>query len=131
MREFLPRVSALGKKVVITAPLPRFLHHVPLNYMRIAQFKEGVDLFSVRCTEEMYTKDCGELVEVMKRLEREGLCTVIYPHDALQPGEEFQYVRDGVLMLYDKIHMTSDGSIWLWSRLKPQLKEIFSGEGER
>lgn len=127
LRSFVTRLSATGRQVVLLAPTPEYDHGVSIRHARVAWLRGESFKANPTCSAEQYQTQHREVLSMLRRLESDGLCKVIEPLEALQGGEEFHYVRKGVLMMHDNNHLTSEGSIWLWKRLKPQLREIFGG----
>lgn len=112
----------MGKSVIIIGPGPEFAQNSMQHYYKIlnTKAKQAVSAAQV-CTKEQYLALNGRVLKHLKQLESEGMCTLIEPLQALGEQESFPSVRGNTLLLHDTHHMTSDYSIWLYGRLKPQL----------
>lgn len=123
LRAFIASLNAIHKKVVIIGPTPEFPMHAFLRYYRVRHLQgERNDRFPI-CTREAHEKENAHVYGILRKLDADGLCTLIDPLDALEPGEVFQSVRDNMVQMKDNDHMFSGNSIWLMHRLLPRLKE--------
>ena len=122
LRLFLQRIREMGKSVIIIGPGPEFAQNSMQHYYKIlnTKAKHAATVAQV-CTREQYLALNGKVIKQLKQLESEGMCTLIEPLQVLGEQESFPSVRGNTLLLHDTNHMTSDYSIWLYGRLKPQI----------
>lgn len=122
LRLFLQRIQAMGKKVILIGPGPEFEQNSLQHYYKILNTKgeKAADAAPVY-TQEQYMVRNADALKQLRLLESEGLCTLIDPTQSLGDQESFPSMQGNMLLMLDRDHMTSDYSIWLYNRLKPQI----------
>ncbi|MCH5285198.1 MAG: hypothetical protein J1E42_06315, partial [Akkermansiaceae bacterium] len=126
LRAFLRRVRALGKQVVLVAPVQEF--GVSLTLMPRALALRGIGATDARftrltsCSQAKYRADHAEVLEMLRRMEAEGLCSVLCVLDGLAPGECIPAVEGNTALYGDTNHYTPAGSIWFINKVGSRLE---------
>lgn len=123
MREYLKNIKNMGKKAVLIGPEPEFRMKQLTAYYRVRQLR-GYDPLACApyCTLERLREMNAEVYPRLRQMEKEGLCTIVDPAEALKPGERFESLRGNVAQMKDDNHYLSSFSIWLMERVSPQLQ---------
>lgn len=126
LRLFLQELNDIGKRVVILGPTPEFGDHGSmLHYDKIYTLKgmnaAADDDPAAVCTREMYMTFHARALEILRSMQASGLCDIIFPLDALAPGESFRSAEERVIFMNDNNHMNPGLAVWLMERLRSQL----------
>lgn len=126
LRAFLQELAAMGKSVVLVGPGPEFNMRPLQHFCKALRFR-GMTLADIApvCTRESHMDTNRKVMETLRRLEKEKLCTVLDPMDALEEGRDFLAAAENTLLMYDQHRMYAEHSIYLIERLVPQLRNIF------
>lgn len=125
LRAFLKVLKRIGKQVVLVAPTPEFKKIEDYSsYYKIRELR-GIrhPLEELACSADMHRKKNDYVYRMLRKMEKEGLCTVVDPLCALKPGEDFVGVQGSELLMLDYHHLSCTHSKWLIERLLPQLKK--------
>lgn len=127
LRRFLQELKAIGKQPVIIGPTPEFGRQAPIfHYDKILTLRnmsaENAENFAAVCTRESYLKLNRRVLPLLEELKKEGLCTVVEPLSALEPGEVFHTFSGRKMLMTDSHHLGAAQSIWLMHRLADDLK---------
>lgn len=121
LRQFLQRLIAMGKDVILIAPTPEFKTH-PLHYYKIKRLRNTPwDVINTTCTREEYLAQASQILSLLHQMQSEGLCSVIEPLNAL-PSTGFTSIKDDTLYMSDTYHMTPVFSIFLTEGLSQHLQ---------
>lgn len=122
LREFLVRLRALGKKVVIFADVPEMPEHSVQGYVRRQLlYTQPVDGTLLLCTQESYENDNGEINDALRELEKEKLCVVLHPETVLFQKGKAHCFENGKLLYIDGHHLSVEGSIRCIQSLESSL----------
>lgn len=124
LREFVIRVNALDKHVIILGPGPELPVNSPTRHIRMVT-RRGVqpfDLSPITSTWEFASNLNKDAIRFINRLKDEGLCSVLDAMSIIQPDKPFCAYEDGKFLMKDDDHLTSEGSIRMFRHLKPQLE---------
>ena len=120
LRHYLLRLQAIGKNVVLIGPAPEFPEEaLPKHYYKIAYIK-GQKMQSIfdSCTHEKYIKRNKYMINCLKRMQSEGLCTYI----ELEKIFPFPIYLGEEQTMLDTHHLSPAGSIWVARQILPQIK---------
>lgn len=122
LRAFLLALRGVGKRVILMGPTPEFPLQSFLRYYRIRHLhgKSNDDFPSL--TRQAHEQENARVYTILRRMEAEGLCSLVDPAEALAPGEVFLTVRDNMVQMRDDDHMFAGNAIWLMERLLPRLQ---------
>ena len=110
-------LTKLGKRVYLVLPVPVYDRNVSLYLAKQAWSRSPVALQLSKARHAQLTADVAALV---RKAARDSGAEVIDPADALCPGADCLFARDGVSLYVDNNHLTSDGS----RLLAPELAAI-------
>lgn len=128
LKEFCSRLKAIGKKVVIMGPEPRFEEKNPMRYYRFLlrneySFAEKPNPKCI-CLEERYYSQFGEVISFMKDMEKEGVCSILYPHKYLFTNGIVGMEKNGNLVFRDHHHLSVSGSELLVRAMWPDIANV-------
>ncbi len=128
LRIFLQELRRAGKKVVLFAPTPEFPHQPPLLHFDKAFSLRHISPAEVEktaavCDPASYLRINQSILPILYKMRDEGLCVLIEPLQALQPGEVFRAIRGNSMLMIDDNHMDPGLSIPLVEKLRPFLRE--------
>lgn len=127
LREFCKRIKRLGKDVILIAPTPDFT----INPARGARLlnrhgsREGIYKPFV-CSQEKFKARHGEIVDMLKTIESEGLASLLEPASVIPPGKPHLAYENGKLYFRDKDHLSVTGAIMYMTKLKERFFELIS-----
>lgn len=125
LRDFLKEMKKIGKNVILVASTPEFPIVDFLRFFRVRQMRSKA-LEYPTCTPEHHEQQHAQAYAILRKMQKEGMCTLLDPLDALEPGEIFLSVREGKMEMLDDDHMYCGNSIWLIRRLLPRLQKALS-----
>ena len=130
LRDFIQRIHAMNKKVILLAPGPELAIPNPTKYIRncLRRGLPSIDPAPISCTRESVSELNKEVDPILKKLESEGLCSVVSLRDGMPADTPFEGYRDGVFMMSDDDHLSPRGSIEVFERLRPQLEALIRPE---
>lgn len=125
LRSFLRELAEINKKVIIAGPGPEFRMRPLQHYCKVLNLrnKTVADIAPV-CTREEYLERNKDVLPLLHKMEKENLCTVLDPMEALDEGANFLAAADNTLLMYDQHHMYAEHSIFLIERLIPRLRQM-------
>ena len=128
LKEFIKRVKALDKHVVLIGPWPETKMEDPCRFIRIEARKgnKNVDMAPLTCTRDELVEMNKRITPMLKQLEGEGLCSVLYGFDYIPADKPFVAYRNGEFLLSDDDHLSGAGSIDLFNYLQPQIESVLS-----
>ena len=126
LREFIQKIKALDKHVVLIGPWPETKIEDPSRYVRIEARKgnSDVNLEPLTCTRSRMIELNKDITPMLKSLEQEGLCSVLYAFDYISDDKPFVAYRNGTFLLTDDDHLSGEGSTDLFKYLRPQIEEV-------
>ena len=126
VRDFVKRIHAMNKKVILLAPGPELSASNPIKYVRNAlrRGQSPIDTTPISCTRESSRELNKEIYKQLQRIEAEGICAVVDTAEGIPAGESFESYRDGVFLMKDYNHLTPEGSVYIFNRLRPQLEPL-------
>ena len=127
LQQFLCELKAIGKQPILIAPYPEYSASNTLHYQRTAVL-QGLTFedISPSHTREEYAAYNRRELDILQRMESQGLCTLIKPADALSEGERFHASKGDVSYMVDTDHLSPAGSIWFMQMLRGKLLEALS-----
>ncbi len=128
LREFLLRIKSLKRNILLIGPAPEIISPDPCRYIRLHARKgiTDINLKPLSCTKADFEKQTKDVIPMLKAMEDEGLCTVLWTADFIQDNKPFVAYQDGRFLTTDSDHLSSAGSIELFNYLKPQIEKAFS-----
>lgn len=138
LRNFCLQIKARGRNVLLVAPMPRlkfkknFTEINILAHKRLKQQK-GEEPNYARFSEtlEDYREINHDVLSVLKQLEQEGVCKVLYTQDAIFKDSDTFYAIDRnnhEQYLSDATHLSPAGCIMLMERLKGEVMRIIKAQ---
>ena len=125
LREFCQQLKAIGKKVIVIGPEPRFAERTPMRYFR---YLKRNNLSSIDkpypkcvCTERQYQNQFGEVIKYMDQMHKDDVCTVIYPHKYLFRNGIVGMEEKGRIIFRDHHHFSVKGAEIITQRMWPEL----------
>ena len=131
LRIFLCELRDCGKKVILIGPTPEFPQQAALLHFDKIFALQGRDARSAEqvaavCNAEEYNELNKTCLPILRKMQHEGLCTLIEPLQTLEPGEVFHTMREGKLLMVDSDHMNPGASVPLVRKMLPKIKEALS-----
>lgn len=125
LRAFLQELQALNKQVILVAPTPEFEMRPLQHYCKVLNLRgRMITHIAPVCTLEQHMQNNSAVLPILRKLEKEGLCSLLDPVEALGDRTEFLAAADNTLLMYDEHHMYAEHSIYLIERLIPQLRQM-------
>lgn len=126
LREFVKRIHALDRHVVLLGPTPEPTCSNPLRYIRNATRKgqNPIDLTPLTCTRQEIEQRNKDIIAIMKSIQAEGLCSVLDTISIIPDDKPFVAYKDGKFLMLDDDHLSGEGSTALFQHLKPQVEAI-------
>lgn len=127
LREYAKRIHDMGRHVIVIGPGPEIEMQKPTRYSRITKRKgiTDIDLGPLSCTREDVDKLNTTITPILKKLEAEGLCTLIDARAIIPEDKPFISYENGIFYMFDRNHLSSEGSIRLFDILKPEFEKVF------
>lgn len=131
LRRFLLALKSAGKQVILVSPIPEYDKNSTLHYQRVAVLR-GLSLqdISPTCSPALYESRNQRELQLLRRMQQEGLCTLLNLTDALRPNEDFHASQDTTSFMVDTNHLSPAGAIWFMERLRPQLRRLLTAAQE-
>lgn len=112
LREFLEKLRAQGKKVIIFTDVPTMPERYPAIYIRRQKlYGEPWDEARLICSREAYEQKNLRINDLFQQWEEEGLCCVVHPESVLFRGGQACCFENGKLLYKDGDHLSLEGSI--------------------
>lgn len=124
LREFCQQIRSCGKQLILLAPLPDFKGSKVLNYARwLARKNMPMDAVHTDyiCNEDTYAARFADEIQVLRQLETDGLCKILYPADYMFKDGVCKAVDNGLILYKDSNHITGVGSSIVLEKLMPAL----------
>lgn len=128
MREFIGKLHAMGKRVVIMTEIPTIHSKYPKISVEQALMlgKEPRSRMLI-CTEDEYRENTRHARKYFEQWESEGVCEVLHAERPLFAADGVYHVYTrGIVMTFDGHHLTHGGALLWASLLKDDLKRILS-----
>lgn len=124
LRTFVQKVNELDKHVILLGPCPELPINSPTRHIRLCtrRGEQPFDLAPITSTLEYSNEINKEPLALVSGIQQEGLCSVLDGMSILKPDTPFCAYQNGVFLMKDDDHFTHEGSIMLFSHLKPQLE---------
>ena len=116
----------MNKRVILLAPAPLLTTPNPMKYVRHA-LRRGltpINTAPISCTRESMRERNKEMYPMLRKMEEDGLCAIVDPSEGLPEEGAFEIYRNGVFLMKDDNHLTPEGSVYLFERLRPQLEPL-------
>ncbi len=132
LRKFVQKIKAMNKQVILLAPGPELAVPSPTKYVRYAhrRNKLPIDPAPISCTRESVYELNKDVYPILRKMEEEGLCHVVDTAAGIPADAPFEGYRDGVFMMRDDDHLSTEGSEWLFSRLQSALSPLLPRKQE-
>lgn len=126
LREFLKRVNAIGKHVILLGPCPELHVNSPTRHIRIATRtgQSPINLAPISCSREFAFEINKEALALVHAMRDEKLCSVLDAISFIPENEPFCAYQNGVFLMRDDDHFTGAGSTILFKHLRSQLEQI-------
>lgn len=124
LRSFVQDIRDTGKQVILIGPTPLFGVISPA-YKKISLLRgDPASAVSPVCTLAQYMEKNKDVMPILRKLEKEGLFTILDPCVMLQPGDVFKAIdsQGNMLMMDKEGHFSVEGSKQLMQALLPQLR---------
>ena len=133
LREFLTRVKALGKHVILLGPCPELHVNSPTRHIRIAirAGQNPINLAPISCSREFAFELNKEALDLVNTVRDEELCSVLDAISFIPENEPFCAYQDGKFLMRDDDHFTGVGSTILFKALRPQLEQLLQQDAPR
>lgn len=129
LREFLQRVKAAGKTVILIEPLPVFQNDNILTYARYLKRTQAANNApAFVCTETEYLERYEKALGILRTMEAEGLCKLINPSPLFFKNGEARAIENGIILFRDNNHITPAGSAMIGELLMQQVKQQLQGK---
>ena len=127
LRIFIQELRDCGKKVVLIGPTPEFPQQAALLHYDKIFALQGKDAQSAEqvaavCSATRYNELNKTCLPILRKLQNEGLCTLVEPLQTLEPGEVFHTLQKGKLLMVDGDHMNPGASLPLVRKMLPKIK---------
>lgn len=132
-RSFLEDLRDMNKHVLVVAPSPEFDMKPLQHYSKVLSFrgKQVADIAPV-CEMDDYMERNGEVLRVLEKMEKEKLCTLLRPLDALPKGvTSFLAASANTLLMYDYNHMYAEHAVFLIEGLASKLRDFLGIAADR
>ena len=128
LKEFIKKLKALDKHVVLIGPWPETKMEDPCRFIRIEARKgnKNIDMAPLTCTRDELVQLNKRITPMLRQLEHEGLCSVLYGFDYIPADKPYVAYRNGEFLLSDDDHLSGVGSIDLFNYLQPQIESALS-----
>ena len=127
LRDFCSRVKRLGKQVILIGPTPDYTIHPPrCARIQFAKHRDGGTYTPLECSRQVYMERHGKIIEMLKKMEEEGLASLLDLSSVVPQGESFRAYENGVLYFRDKNHLSVAGAIMYMTKLKGRFFELIS-----
>lgn len=126
LREFLQRLNAIGKHVILLGPGPELHVDSPTRHIRIATRtgQNPINLEPVSCSRTFALELNKEALKLVNTMQNENLCSVIDAISFIPESTPFCSYQNGRFLMRDDDHFTGDGSIYLFKQLRQQLETL-------
>lgn len=124
VREFFARLQAIGKQIVIIAPLPRFQSMHILSCARWVKRRNLSDEYipdDFICTAAEYNSMFEQINKNLSKLEQEGYCHVLYPHLHMFKDGKYKAFTSSGILYNDSNHLNATESIRILQLMCNQL----------
>lgn len=131
LRTFCQKLKDIGRTPILMLPTPE-ADVVPNT--RIDQWMKRLKLWYHNETQPLditnsranYDKKMGNICNLLRTLEHEGLCTLLDPLPVLFTQDRFQPLEKGNLIVWDHDHMTVYGASKVVAGLQDKLDALFN-----
>ncbi len=132
LREFINRVKALGKHVVLIGPAPEIKNPNPSRFIRQQARRRNTDmnLETLSCSRAQLAERTKEVMPMLEQLEKEGLCTLLKTIQLIPENEPFVAYQNSQFLMTDAHHLSGQGSVKFFQLLKPQIHELFNKKND-
>lgn len=123
LKDYVKRIRACGKEVVIFADVPMLPAGNPPGYVR-RQLLYGLPIDQARLVPrpEDYQKSDGRINAFLADMEEEGLCRILHPENVMWRCAPYSAYRNGILYYKDHNHLTYPGSKDVIENMSLELK---------
>lgn len=122
--EFCNRLKNIDKEIVIMGPLPMYSSGRIVGFVRSLRRYEEHD--AVLCTHETFNRTYERFLSLLSRMEKNGVCKVVYPHSVLSTPGGYPAIKDGVPMFKDADHLSVQGSLYVMKALERQIITVLA-----
>lgn len=130
LRDFVLRVRALNKHVVLIGPTPEIKSSSPCKHIRTNARKGALtkNMKQLTCTREEFTAASRNVATMLDNLQKEGICSVLDTREFIPSDKPFVAYKDGKFLLTDNHHLSGEGSIEFFNFLRPQIEKILNSQ---
>ena len=125
--EFCQRLRGAGKKVIFIAPLPEIQSNDVLGVARWMKRRGKSDQNlpdDFICTIHQYDESFHEVNSLLSKMETDGKCAVLRPHELMFCDGKVYAVRNGDFLYADKHHISVPESIRLSKLMKEKIQTL-------
>lgn len=131
LRTFCRKLKEIGRTPILMLPTPEadVIPNTPIaQWMRRRKlwYHDETKPLDISNSRVNYDKKMGSICELLRKLEQEGLCTLLNPLPVMFSGDSFHPIENGRLIVWDHDHMTVYGACRLVSGLQDKLDALFS-----
>ena len=121
LNETVGTLTAMGKRVILVAPIPEFRRNVPESLARAELYSEPAQLVLSRAD---YLRRQRQVFGVFDEMQRRFAVGIIYPHHLLCRSGQCATVAHGVPLYSDDDHLSRQGSLLLSGMVYEAMRPI-------